>query len=111
MLALLAHEKRTAGFIQKALRGSDIMVCLTKAKDFYFYFPYMLRQHNQLLYIGEIDGNDKIYISDGRHAYQHKTYLSKKGLYFIYKNKRYYVVLYDEYKRLINFIGKPADCA
>ena len=71
----------------------------------------MLRQHNQLLYIGEINADDKIYISDGRHAYKHKCYLSNKGLYFIYKNKRYYVVLYDEYHRLINFIGKPIDCA
>lgn len=85
------------------------MVYLTKAKNFSYYFPYTLKQHNCLLYIGEIDSNDKILLSDGRHAYTHKTYLSNKGLYFIYKNKRYYVVLYDEYHRLINFIGEPID--
>lgn len=85
------------------------MIHLTKAHNFYYYFPYILRQHNQLLYIGEIDSNDKIYISDGYHAYTHKTYLSNRGLYFIYKNKRYYVVLYDDNKRLINFIGEPID--
>ena len=84
------------------------MIHLTKSKNFYYYFPYMLRQHNQLLYIGEIYGNDKILLSDGYHAYRHKTYLSKKGLYFIYKGKRFYVTLYDEYNRLINFIGEPS---
>ena len=82
---------------------------LTKEYDFTYYFPYTLKQHNRLLYIGEIDSNDKILLSDGIHAYQHKVYLSNKGLYFIYKNKRYYVVLYDKYERLINFIGEPID--
>lgn len=109
MFEVLAHEKRPAGIIQKALKGSDIMVYLTKNKDFSYYFPYMLRQHNQLLYIGEINGDDKILLSDGRHAYRHKTYMNKKGLYVIYKGKRFYITLYDDSKRLINFIGEPID--
>ena len=82
---------------------------INKVYDFYYYFPYILRQHDQLLYIGEIDDKDKILLSDGVHAYKHKTYLNKKGLYFIYKGKRFYVTLYDEYHRLINFIGEPID--
>ena len=83
------------------------MLILTKEKDFSYYFPYTLKQHNCLLYIGEIDSNDKILLSDGVNAYRHKTYLNKKGLYFVYKGKRFYVTLYDEYNRLINFIGLP----
>ena len=83
------------------------MLMLTKNRDFDYYFSYMLRQHNQLLYIGEIDSNDKILLSDGHHLYKHKVYLSKKGLYFIYEGKRFYVTLYDDNKRLINFIGEP----
>lgn len=85
------------------------MINLTKIHDFYYYFPYILRQHDQLLYIGNIDDKDNIFISDGCHVYTYKIYLSNKGLYFIYKNKRYYVVLYDKYHRLINFIGEPID--
>lgn len=84
------------------------MLILTKDKDFNYYFPYTLKQHNYLLYIGEIDDKDRITISDGIHAYKHKTYMNKKGLYVIYKGKRFYVTLYDEYKRLINFIGEPS---
>lgn len=85
------------------------MIYLSKAHDFYYYFPYTLKQHNCLLYIGEIDSNDKILLSDGIHTYRHKTYLNKKGLYFVYNSKRFYVTLYDEYHRLINFIGKPSN--
>ena len=85
------------------------MVQLTKSHNFYYYFPYILRQNGYKLYIGEIDCDDKILISNGVNAYKHKVYLSKKGLYFVYKNKRYYVVLYDEYNRLINFIGEPSN--
>ena len=87
------------------------MININKVYDFYYYFPYVLKQHDQLLYIGEIDSNDKILLSDGYHAYKHKTYLNKKGLYFLFNNKRFYVTLYDDNKRLINFIGKPIDCA
>ena len=85
------------------------MININKVYDFYYYFPYILRQHDQVLYIGEIDSNDKILLSDGIHAYKHKTYLNKKGLYFIYKGKRFYVTLYDDNKRLINFIGEPSN--
>ena len=84
------------------------MIKLNNVYDFYYYFPYVLKQHNQLLYIGEIDNNDKILLSDGIHAYKHKCYLNKKGLYFIYNNKKFYVTLYDKYKRLINFIGEAS---
>ena len=84
------------------------MINLTKIHDFYYYFPYVLKQHNQLLYIGNIDDRDNIFISDGHHVYNHKTYLSNKGLYFIYKGKRFYITLYDEYHRLINFIGESS---
>lgn len=77
------------------------MINLTKIHDFYYYFPYRLSQHNRLLYIGNIDDKNNIFISDGRHAYKHKCYLSNKGLYFIYKGKRFYVTLYDDNKRLI----------
>ena len=87
------------------------MLYLTKTNDFNYYFPYTLKQHNCLLYIGEIDSNDKILLSDGIRVYKHKCYLNKKGLYFLFNNKRFYVTLYDECHRLINFIGKPIDCA
>lgn len=93
----------------KSIKGGDIMINLTKIHDFYYYFPYILKQHNQLLYIGEIDSNDKILISNGVNAYKHKVYLSKKGLYFMYKGKRFYITLYDDSKRLINFIGEPSN--
>ena len=85
------------------------MIKLTNIYDFDYYFPYILRQHNQLLYIGEIDDKGKILLSDGMYVHKHKTYLNKKGLYFIYKGKRFYVTLYDEYNRLINFIGEPSN--
>ena len=85
------------------------MIKLTNIHDFYYYFPYVLKQDNCRLYIGEIDCDDKILTSNGVNAYKHKVYLNKKGLYFIYKGKRFYVTLYDEYKRLINFIGEPID--
>ena len=82
---------------------------LTKIYDFYYYFPYVLTQDDCRLYIGEIDDKDKILLSDGYHVYKHKCYLNKKGLYFLFNNKRFYVTLYDEYHRLINFIGEPID--
>ena len=85
------------------------MIYLTKARDFYYYFPYVLKQHDHVLYIGEIDSNDKILLSDGMYVHKHKTYLNKKGLYFVYKNKRFYVTLYDRCGRLINFIGEPSN--
>ena len=85
------------------------MVKITKEHDFYWHFPYIIRQKGYVLYIGEIDSNDKILISNGVNAYKHKTYLNKKGLYFIYDNKRFYIVLYDDCNRLINFIGEWND--
>ena len=106
---MLAFKKESTGSVQKTLKGGDIMININKVYDFYYYFPYVLKQHNRLLYVGEIDSNDKILLSDGTHVHKHKCYLSKKGLYFVYKNKRYYVVLYDEYNRLINFIGEPSN--
>lgn len=85
------------------------MINLSKVHDFYYYFPYVLKQDDCRLYIGEIDDKDKILLSDGVHVYKHKTYLNKKGLYFVYNGKRFYITLYDEYKRLINFIGELID--
>ena len=73
------------------------MMYITKAKDFCYYFPYILHQNGYRLYIGEIDCDDKILISNGVNAYKHKVYLINKCLYFLFNNKRYYVVLYSSY--------------
>ena len=109
MSQLLALKKGSKGSVQKALKGGDIMININKVYDFYYYFPYILHQNGYRLYIGEIDCDDKLLISNGVNAYKHKVYLNKKGLYFIYKGKRFYVTLYDDNKKLINFIGEPSN--